>query len=116
MSVTRKDCVRQTFRGSGPGGQHRNKKDTGVRFIHEPSGARGEASEMKSQRQNEKLAWRRMAESKEMQYWLRRQGGLDLLIEAEVERQMRPHNLLIEGKDEDGRWSADAIDTEVASQ
>lgn len=110
VSITRKDCTRQTFRGSGPGGQHRNKRDTGVRWIHPPSGARGEASEMKSQHQNEKVAWRRMAESPEMSLWLKMQGGMAAVIDANVEKAMQPRNLLVEGKDEEGRWSADAIE------
>jgi len=110
VSVTRKDCDRQTFRGSGPGGQHRNKRDTGVRWIHRESGARGEASEKKSQHQNERVAWRRMAESPKFQLWLKMQGGMAAVIDANVKTAMRPRNLLVEGKDEDGRWSSEAVD------
>lgn len=32
------ECELQTFRAGGPGGQHQNKTDTGVRLVHAPSG------------------------------------------------------------------------------
>lgn len=62
FSVTLKDCEQQTFRSGGKGGQNQNKRETGVRIIHHPSGARGEARDERSQLQNKKLAFRRMAE------------------------------------------------------
>jgi protein subunit release factor B len=56
LSVTLKDCEVQTFRAGGKGGQNQNKRDTGVRIIHHPSGARGEARDERSQLQNKRLA------------------------------------------------------------
>ena len=50
------------FRGGGPGGQHRNKTQTGVRILHPPSGVRVSASERRSQSQNRKLAFERLVE------------------------------------------------------
>lgn len=104
LSVTAKDCIRQTFRAGGPGGQHQNKTETGVRWIHEPSGARGEARDSRSQYDNAKSAWKRMVESKEFQIWLKKQLGQDLAADAErerrimnkVERDMRPENIKVE--------------------
>ncbi len=63
LSVTIHDCDVQHFRSGGKGGQNQNKRDTGTRIIHRPSGARGEARDERSQLQNKKLAFRRMVES-----------------------------------------------------
>jgi protein subunit release factor B len=55
--------VEMTFvRGSGPGGQHRNKAETGVRLVHPPSGATVTATERRSQHQNRELAYERLAD------------------------------------------------------
>jgi len=67
LSVTIADCDVQTFRCGGKGGQNVNKRDTGVRIIHRASGARGEARDERSQLQNKRLAWKRMATSPQFQ-------------------------------------------------
>lgn len=67
LSVTIADCEVQTFRAGGSGGQNQNKRDTGVRIIHRASGARGEARDERSQLQNKRLAWKRMAASPQFQ-------------------------------------------------
>ena len=61
LSVTLKDCDVQTKRGSGKGGQNRNKRDTAVRIVHRASGAVGESQEQRSQLQNKQAAFGRMA-------------------------------------------------------
>jgi protein subunit release factor B len=63
LSVTLKDCRVDYFRAGGPGGQKQNKTSSGVRITHPPSGAVGEARDQRSQLQNKKAAFRRMAES-----------------------------------------------------
>ena len=50
------------FIASGPGGQHRNKVETGVRLHHRPSGLTVTASERRSQHANREAAFERMAE------------------------------------------------------
>jgi hypothetical protein len=46
------DCRVERTRGSGPGGQHRNKTETAIVITHLPTGVRGEASERRSQGEN----------------------------------------------------------------
>lgn len=95
-SVTLADCEVQTFRSGGKGGQNQNKRDTGVRVIHHPSGARGESREERSQLQNKKAAFRRMAESPQFRYWAHIQTGQYETDEAYLKRQLRPENLRVE--------------------
>jgi protein subunit release factor B len=63
LSVTIHDCEVQHFRSGGKGGQNQNKRDTGARVIHHPSGARGESREERSQLQNKRAAFLRMVKS-----------------------------------------------------
>ena len=55
------DCDVEFFVASGPGGQHRNKVETGVRLIHRPSGISVTATERRSQHANREVAFERMA-------------------------------------------------------
>lgn len=54
------DVVYQAFRGSGPGGQHRNKVETAVRATHTPTGVSTTSSEARSQHQNKVLAFKKL--------------------------------------------------------
>lgn len=54
------DCEVTRTRRSGPGGQHRNKRDTAVVISHQPSGCSGEAGERRSQPQNHAIAAMRL--------------------------------------------------------
>ena len=71
------------------------------------SGASGKAEDTRSQQRNKKLAFARMAASKEFQAWARieacRVTGKLAQIEEWVDREMRV-NLKVEKKDENGRW------------
>jgi hypothetical protein len=49
-------CDVTRTRGSGPGGQHRNKVETAIILQHRPTGTHGEASERRSQAENHTIA------------------------------------------------------------
>jgi len=55
-----KEVVLRFVRAGGPGGQHRNKVETGVRLFHPPSGITVMATERRSQLQNRELAFQRL--------------------------------------------------------
>lgn len=57
-----RDSDLEFFIASGPGGQHRNKVETGVRLTHRPSGISVTATERRSQHANREVAFERMAE------------------------------------------------------
>jgi peptide chain release factor 2 len=46
------DLITQTFSAGGPGGQHQNKTQSGVRLIHKPTGVRAESRTERSQHKN----------------------------------------------------------------
>ena len=100
FSVTKKDLRVDTFRSGGKGGQNQNKRDTGVRITHIESGAVGESREERSQEQNKKNAFRRMAASDKFQKWIRIKSSLTAQIIEEVEKKvdqlMEDKNLKIE--------------------
>lgn len=74
-------------------------------MIHEPSGARGEARDERSQRQNKQAAFKRMATSNEFQVWVRKQAGEDAQMIAKVERELWPDRTIVEVQDELGKWT-----------
>src|SRR5439155_7412304 len=47
------DLRRDTFRSGGPGGQHQNKTESGVRYTHIPSGIAAESRTERSQHKND---------------------------------------------------------------
>lgn len=56
-----RDCEMEFFIAGGPGGQHRNKVETGVRLTHRPTGLVVTATERRSQSANRDAAFDRMA-------------------------------------------------------
>jgi len=52
--------VIHTYRATGPGGQHRNVTDSGVRIVHRLSGITVTATESRSQHRNKDKAYERL--------------------------------------------------------
>jgi protein subunit release factor B len=57
------ECDEQFFIASGPGGQHRNKTETGVRLTHRPTKLTVTATERRSQLQNRREAMDRLRDA-----------------------------------------------------
>jgi peptide chain release factor 2 len=50
------ELKRDTFRSGGPGGQHQNKTESGVRYTHLPTGIAAESRTERSQHKNDAVA------------------------------------------------------------
>lgn len=115
FSVTKKDFREDTFRSGGPGGQHQNKTNSGVRLTHKASGAVGESREHREQPRNRSAAFRKCIETQTFQAWLKKKIAEESLsaierkkrwadIEKAVEQAMLEDNIIVEVKDENGKW------------
>lgn len=106
FSVTAKDCQWDFIRGSGAGGQKRNKTSSAVRCTHIKSGAIGYSEEQRSQRQNRESAFERMANTPKFKTWIRlevsRITGKEKDIERTIDKAMR--QIKVEVKKE-GKWA-----------
>ena len=93
LSLTSKDFVWEYKTGSGSGGQHRNRKKNTVVCKHIESGAVAIAGDQRSQAQNKKTAFMRLANSEKFKKWLRiesaRQTGAFLEIEKQIDRELK---------------------------
>ncbi|MBX6312534.1 MAG: peptide chain release factor 2 [Isosphaeraceae bacterium] len=56
IELNEKDLKRDVFRSGGPGGQHQNKTESGVRYTHLPTGISAESRSERSQHKNDALA------------------------------------------------------------
>lgn len=60
MALRSSDLVYETFRSSGPGGQHVNKTESAVRVIHRPTGLIAQSQDERSQHRNKAIATRKI--------------------------------------------------------
>lgn len=107
FTLSKDDFEIQTFASGGPGGQHQNKTESGVRIIHRASGAVGESRSERSQHQNKRIAFKRLCGSAKFRLWAMRRAAefeTGKTIDELVDVAMSPENLKIETVDERGRW------------
>lgn len=107
FSVTAADCEWSYARGSGNGGQARNRSNNAVHCMHRPSGAHGYSEASRSQAENRRDAFVKMAESDKFRQWnrlelMRRLGMIDA-IDRQIEHELA-HNVKLEIRI-DGRWT-----------
>jgi protein subunit release factor B len=114
LTITKKDFEIKTFRSGGPGGQHQNKTDSGVRIIHKASGAVGESRTDRSQYNNKRLALKRLTETGRFKLWIAikvREMASGKTIEQQVEEALAPENIKFEIVDSAGKWIEAGIET-----
>ena len=106
LSVTAKDCEWSYTRGTGNGGQKKNKTSSAVHCMHRPSGAHGYSEASRSQLDNKREAFVKMVNTKEFKSWYQietmRVMGVLADIDRIVEQELR--KIRIEVK-QDGKWT-----------
>jgi len=60
IEIKPEDLRRDTFRSGGPGGQHQNKTESGVRYTHLPTGIAAESRVERSQHKNDANAMKQL--------------------------------------------------------
>ena len=106
FSVTAKDCEWSYTRGTGNGGQKKNKTSSAVHCTHRASGAHAYSEASRSQLDNRKDAFRKMAESDRFQLWAKtefmKRTGEALEIERWLAQEIRKIKIEIKV---DGKWT-----------
>ena len=88
FSVTKKDLIIEPYKGSGKGGQHRNKTMSCVRITHPDSGASAIGTEHREQSRNKKAAFRRLIETDKFKAWHRKKVAEMSMDKNELERKV----------------------------
>jgi len=106
FSVTKKDFVIEPYKGSGKGGQHRNKTMSCCRIKHPESKAVAQACEERDYHRNQKVAFRRLIKTPKFEIWRQRKAyelRHSQTAEEKLEHVMQPKNIKVEIK-VDGKW------------
>ncbi len=110
FSLTAKDFDWSYTKGTGSGGQKKNKTSSAVHCMHRASKAHGYAEDSRSQADNKQLAFKRLTETKEFKTWLHmetlRQTGKMKRIDDQVASEMR--KVKVEHK-VGGKWTDEKV-------
>ena len=107
VSITKKDFDVQWFSGSGAGGQYRNKHQNCVRLRHKDSAVTVTGQSYRNRIANLKEAFNNLTKHPKFKIWFSmkvNEATTKKTIEQRVDEAMCPENLLIECKDNRGRW------------
>jgi len=107
FSVTKKDLELTWFSGTGGGGQHRNKHMNCARIRHVETGIISTGQSNRERPANLKEALRGLAKHPRFKLFCEiklREIEIGKTIEQEVEEMMKPENIRIMVKDENGQW------------
>ncbi len=105
--LTKDDFRFEQFSGTGAGGQHRNKHQNCFRCFHDASGASGTGQSERDAPTNKRAALERCVNSPVFKAWAHQkmeQIASGTSVEAWVEEQMRPENIVVETKNPRGQW------------
>jgi peptide chain release factor 1 len=112
FSLTKKDFDVQWYSGTGAGGQHRNKHQNCCRIIHKETGVKSTGQSNRDRIANQKEAFQNLIKHPKFKLWFNlkvMEALSEETVEEKVHKQMEPENLMIEVKDERGRWVSDDI-------
>lgn len=105
FSITANDCYWSYTKGTGSGGQKKNKTSSAVHCTHIDSGAHAFSQDGRSQLHNRQDAFKKMVNSQKFQNWLKLEVAKKhkeyVDINEVVEEQMK--HIRVEIK-QDGKW------------
>jgi protein subunit release factor A len=89
IEIRETDIRVEFYRGSGPGGQHRNVTDSAVRIRHIPTGIVAQASENRSQLRNREVAMERLKAALEKRERKKKKRIATKATKGSVERRLQ---------------------------
>jgi hypothetical protein len=108
FSVGLNDCeIKAVTASCKAGGSGKDTSNTKVQLLHRPSGVETSSQEQRSQFQNKKEAFLKLANHPKFRNWLKLEASRLMgqpSIESIVDSQMTKNNIKIEIKDENGLW------------
>lgn len=107
FSVTKKDFDITWFSGTGAGGQYRNRHMNCCRLKHRDTGVITTGQSNRDRVSNQKEALHSMAKHPKFRSFCDlklRELEDGMTLEQQVEEMMKEENILVQVKDDNGRW------------